>query len=895
VTLSWDVLMRRCGNGDSPGVRSLLLKAPEDERLAFGSEVEAGIKALTPDAFWAEAGNPGPGLALAVIGTMPSAARAAALLTRRGLRDSWRAVRVDEFLRIAAERELTWLGDLGDRLARRLPARDTWATGDWDFTATVLAAGGAAPPVTEGFVRGWLLSLLRPAWNAAMPAVPLIDRLRSDPHLDPLLPALFEIDGLGADIGATAWNDTTQRYDTARLPGVLAALAVEGRLDRTTLLASTVDRLVRGDRPHALRPFVAIHDALSPTVDEMASHALDYARLLAEANGAVAAMAQRSLRAVHDAGRLDWETLLEASGPALLRPEKALVKAQLTWLDKSARRDPARAAAGYETIAVAFGHPALDIQERALTMVGKALAKLDAPVRARLAGASAALAGDLPARAASLFGVAPAAPAVADLPAPVRAAPMPPPIADAAELAEEIAVLVHEGGAARWERVLAGLVSLHAAGDRDLLVAALTPVLDRYPGTFEEHHWNAGSAFVCLGAAIRLINGPVRERTAGWLSTAVHLAREQGRRGGSTDSPIPALPTGVLALRAAEIALNLPGTAAPMLVATPTRVNGSLDAEVLAARLARAEAEGWEPWTFDLEQALLRVPRDADPAVAAGLTSPAGRRFAAWLAEGGLPDPVSAPFTQAGERDGRGSYTWDSAVDRRMVATLRPARDGGLRLERQLLTLDPGPHPVWMPDDFTGDEDVLAMVLPHHREAAAAWALDGLAASADQDRKGGGRLLPLLADCTGPVGTACATGLAYVFGAKQEADRAAAVDAFLTLAAGAEPFAGAVGAALAGLCADSTVKLSRVVPALADAHRAGASAAVWELLRSALPPLLTTKVRAVPDLLELATQVAVTLGATDEIPGLAAAAARPGASRLAREAKRLLAATGGAA
>ncbi|MEU4425358.1 hypothetical protein AB0F81_32460, partial [Actinoplanes sp. NPDC024001] len=86
-----------------------------------------------------------------------------------------------------------------------------------------------------------------------------------------------------------------------------------------------------------------------------------------------------------------------------------------------------------------------------------------------------------------------------------------------------------------------------------------------------------------------------------------------------------------------------------------------------------------------------------------------------------------------------------------------------------------------------------------------------------------------------------------------------------------------------------------VVPALTDAHRAGASAAVWELLTAALPALLAARHRSLPDLLALSTQAAVTIGATGDIPGLAGTAARPGGSRLVHEAKRLLATTGAGA
>ncbi|BAL88751.1 hypothetical protein AMIS_35310 [Actinoplanes missouriensis 431] len=137
-------------------------------------------------------------------------------------------------------------------------------------------------------------------------------------------------------------------------------------------------------------------------------------------------------------------------------------------------------------------------------------------------------------------------------------------------------------------------------------------------------------------------------------------------------------PGGVLDLRIQEIAQRFSERPVTELMATPTRVNGSLDAAVLLERLTRAQAGGWEPWPVDFEQALLRLPRDTDPDVvrqAAELTSVAGRRFAAWLKDGGLPDPVSTRREQTG-RDGRYAYGGTPPLRRRTVAQLDQARGG---------------------------------------------------------------------------------------------------------------------------------------------------------------------------------------------------------------------------
>ncbi|WP_328470127.1 DUF6493 family protein [Actinoplanes sp. NBC_00393] len=886
MSLTWEELDQLAQAGQLDRISARLVSATEPERLAAAKQVEAGIRSLDPDLLWRSDHQPSAGWALAVIGCMPTAARAAALLGRRSMR-SWSRTAPERFLVIARVRELPWIGELGVRLAERLPARDVWSE-DWQFTAALLRAGGAEPPVTEGFVRGWLDDLLR-SWLQS----PLHRRLREDPFLDRLLPAVFEIDGLGAETATGQWDAVPQ------FPAAVAALVAEGRLDRKVILNSTVDRLVRGDRASALRPFAMLHEALDPTVDELASHTLDYARLVPDAPSTIAGMAQRALRAVEEAGRLDLDTLLAVSLPTLLRAEKTLVKVQLSALERAVRREPERAGEILETVAAAFSHPALDMQERALALIGRHTGRLDRDTLARLADAAGSLAGDLPVRSAEVLGVAVAADEPVVLPGlpPVQpVTEVPPPIGSAAELAEEVLLLVTGETALGWERVLEALLRLPPAE----VGTALAPLLDRYPHHFSEQIWAPSQQRLAyLGEAIRVLSG---RRRGGGLWNRMIRALNTGRRGGA-DSPFERNPEGVLSARVAEISVELTRCPVPLLLATPTHVNGSLDAEVLFERLTRFEADGLQPWRLDLEQALLRLPRPAvpDPALverARRLTSPAGRQFAVWLADGGLPDPVS---TRVEQWVGAKSPRTGRVRPDRVLVDLRPARTGGLSLEKQLLTLERPALPRYLATEDPAESDIVTAVLPHHREAVAAWALPGLAALADQDVRGGGKLLPLLAECTGPVGPAMILALAYVLAARHESDRVAGVDAFLTLAAGDSPFAGrepsatgcrsfaaALGAELGRLCGpDSQIKLTRVVPALTDAHRAGATAAVWDVLQHALPLLLPKPPRGLPDLLELATQVARAVRASADIPELAAVAGRSGSSRLFKEARRL--------
>jgi hypothetical protein len=873
MSLEWSELDRRARGGDVPGLTSLLLEATEQERRALADEVEAQVKALTPESFRRPTTDPTGSFGLIVLATMPSAPRTARLLLRRDMRNKWDRIPIPHVLTIVRARELPWLGDLATRLAAKLTTDDAW-TGGWKLIATLLAESGSAPPASEPVVHCWLDEMLRGPWER--PPVAPVDMFRASPFLDLLFPALFEIDGLGAELKQT-W------IDEPVFPGATAQLVAEGRLDRKQILSATVDRLVRGDRPAFLRPFVLLHEALAPTVDELAGHALDYARLLPDAPSTVAALAQRALRATDEAGLLDLDTVLEVSRPTLLRKEKTLVKAQLSWLDKVARRDTSRADEVVETIAVAFGHPALDVQERALTLTGRHLELLpDGP--GRLAEFAGDLGGDLAARAAELFGSEKPAPVVVELPPPAPVAEMPPPITSAAELATEVAAVLHEETSVRWERILAGLVSLQAAGETASLAATLGPLLERHADHFAENHWQPRPRLSFLAAAIHRLVDPAyggRADRGRWqrLVTTVRAAWTVG------EPVLAGPPDRLLSLRVIELYTRVLSSPVPELFSTPTQANGSLDAAVLAGRIRRAESEGREPWPLDLEQALLRLPRDSDPAVAAGLTSPAGRKLAGWLAAGGLPDPVSTRIEQAAGS----TFDWHVGpppAPARLVVSLTPARKPLLRVEDQIVDLQRRPT-----RGFGGDEilngGILTAALPHHREVLAAWALPGLAALADEDHRGFGALLPLLAECDGPIGPAMTLALAYTLAARHEPDRVAAVDAFLALAAGPAPFAAAVGRDLGELGAMGVVKLNRVAPALADAHRAGASAAAWALLAQALPLLLPASPRGLPDLLELATQVATTVGARDEIPHLAEAASQKGGSRLLKEVKRL--------
>ena len=133
--------------------------------------------------------------------------------------------------------------------------------------------------------------------------------------------------------------------------------------------------------------------------------------------------------------------------------------------------------------------------------------------------------------------------------------------------------------------------------------------------------------------------------------------------------------------------------------------------------------------------------------------------------------------------------------------------------------------------------------------------------------------------------------LAYGLGARDPVDRAAAVDALLVLASRHQLEGSALGVELAALASLSLLQVGRVVPALRDAARSGATAEVWAITSAAIPGLVPPAVprpsRGVPDLLALAAEVAGAAGGCQPIPELAAITSRGGSSQLVTQSRRL--------
>ncbi|MER7417088.1 DUF6493 family protein [Micromonospora peucetia] len=849
-------------SGSAGQIVAALAELPEQRRREIGGELTTWFKQRQRSTWWT-AGS-GTALAVAVVGCLPTAAQAATILARNTVNpDGERAATLVS--KVAEERGITWLGDLAHRLATKVN-QQTWIE-RWRFLAALLRLTGTTPPTNDRFVELWLGSLELPDRRRAGQPATLTERLRDDPFLTAMLPRLFEVDGLGSrmtfDEVTTTW-DERQRHV---LPTALAHLATEATIDRKLLIDGSIGRLLRGDRAAALRAFTILLTELEPTTTEVATRATDYLRLLADAPAPAATMAQKALRDLPD---LEIDAVLDTSRDVLLRPDKALVKAQLTWLDRLARHHRDRATQIAEVIAIAAEHPAVELRDRANTLATR---HGHDPTVGDIGPANTRPRGD-------------------DLPPPAPPAPAPTPITDVDELAEEIAALLGtQSQGTPLDRILDGLVRLTTT-DSTRVHAALTPVIER-------RHWSWGNEHrydpLCLCEVVVdvLTTAGATDQQARRRSRWETLLAAVRRTDRTTPQPelvatnprVPA-PHRLMRARLLEIGAHLNEPGHPGLLATPTSANGLLDPLTLLERLAALGDR--TPWHWDLTQALLRLPTDTDEAVAskaAALGTTAGERLATWLRAGGLPQPVMRATTLT-RRPRKVGYDWehDQLPPKRILVELRPPDGHDDRYG--LLTADPAPLGG---NEHLGWAHLWPSILPGHRGVVAAYTLPIVAATADTDQRDGTAVLPLLAESTGPGGMALDLALAYGLGARHGADRVATLDALLGLAAAGQFDATGTGEQLGRLIAGQLVKLTRALEPLRDAALAGAPLTVWRLTAAALPAVLATPTppRGLPDLLSLAAETASTTGVRIEVPGLDAVAARGGTSRLVTEARRL--------
>ncbi|NDZ57106.1 hypothetical protein G3I47_07450 [Streptomyces anulatus] len=846
-------------------------------------------------------------LLVAGAGCHTGAAGCAAWLGGRDLRD-WGRSPYPLILAVLKDRDPAWLGDLAHRFAHRAALSDA----EYTFVGELSRIARVPLPATDNLVVGWSELVSAARWRGRTRRL-LTDILREDPHSPALAARLFEMPELPPQVDFYDAPDAQDNW-----PGALCALVEDGALDRAHLVERCVVRLMRGGRSVDQRFFLAVLLRLGATEEEEDRHLRDWTAMATDGITPVASYAQQVLVRLDARGVLSTRELADVSGAVLFRQEKKLVRAQLTLLGKALRRDASTAGELLPSVAEAFGHEGIDVQERALKLVARYLPAVSGQeVREELASAAARLGPLHRETVTALFGdlaAEEAAQAYEEFlpPAPVlrRHDPAPETVA---ELVEEVAARVKSHASERWlpssgvaapstgdthfERTLDGLVRLSRTHREELTEALRETLAGVY---FVEHGLGpymvdprsistSHGTSVVVASLLGLVSD--RDRVAWRAKTTVS----------GPDACAHTALNAVLLDRAWEAAAAIAAGETPFLLATPTWHTGAIEAAELVERLRIYRDSGARPGPADFAQALLRVrrggPEAADVAAAAeALGTAEGDRLAAWIRADEPVAPVLRHPATAVSRPSSGNW-WQRTTSGARQVLLATRERTVIRHEfpRTFHWLGRAQLPRAQECYHWGPErsSHWTATLPEDPEALAAWLMPDLLFAADQGQRGAVGFLPALAESAGEVGGATHLALAYGLGARHPEDRTAAVDALLVLAAGGRLDGASLGRELAILVDRDLVKVNRTADALGTAAATGAYRTVLTVLAALLPGLLAYEKtpRGLGDLLSVAAECAERCG-TGGIPaiaGLTATAGRKGSSQTVRQAARLLA------
>lgn len=886
-------------SGDLDGVLSKLRELTSEQRTAQAAELEARYQELSTVEWLALPDTRKVAHHAAELGgkTTPEAA-AAWLVIQRDI-GSWRSC--GWMLRVVDLHPDAWKAELVAQLASGTRLREDAV---FALAEHIIRDIGCPLPTTNLFIHAWLEDRMgtqvfpvkrEEHIRSGGQGANLLEKLRKDDFTPTLLPLAVARPAIGI------WKVRTE----------LASLAAEGVLDRGLLsrrtfvdLTSsqdtvgeleegplTADEHVRmaperraeierdiarllqdGTRKETIGPLTSLR-SLAPTLDEHATHLRDHVAML-DLSLPVATYAHGVLSELDDSGILEPDVLSEVGERVLLRPEKKLVRAHLSWLDRVARRDPARLNRLLLDAASAFHHPDAGIQERALKLVARHLNKADDTVLPELRASAEGVSPQHSARAAELFGPLPEAqsesqdePYTEMLPPVPEPRPVPGPIETAAEVAHEVAtVLADDQNVVAFERALDGLVR-HARLDRCALSEALEPVL---------RNGQYISGVVCTQDDLYDVAAAVRgDEPRAWH---IHLRATHPAYGWLAGDSAVAPSGDMLKARLTEAIEVIETGIQPFLLAVPTLATGALDATVLTGRIAELEALGITPSPIDLAQALLRVTPTADEQVKRTtdeLNSDAGRQLARWLHDGGLPHQDSTPQWWP--------VTDPTNIQYEQWGLAHPGVVTELSLPRAASDLIGPKRANGIGSDYVGA--FWLAQLPHHRDEVVARMYEITRP---------GRVLPYTVESGGPAGFAVHWWIADAIVAEFRrtswipASCRAGVDALLVLAAREQLNSRLLGEQLHALLRLSEGAANRVHNCLREAAETGAYATVWAVLEAALPGLLRDRpVRGAGALLSLAAECATRCGATGRIAEVDAVTARKGSTQTVKNARLL--------
>lgn len=747
---------------------------------------------------------------------------------------------VADAVQILGVRSPSWLPDFVESI---LDEEGSW---NWRVARGIVRAGLAPEPDHPEYFRGTVRGVSD--YNVQN-RQPLVEQIRRDPSLigDHLL-AMLSTEGVGRLL---AFHDSYMERRHSHLPELvefpagtwriaLVTLAQEQRLDRGRLLDAVLAAPLRDWAAADLGWYVGMHDALEPTLDEVADRQSTYARLLTVEHGPSVKTAQRELGRLLADKRFEAEPVVAASAATLARSDKASVIAQLRLLEKLAKAHSGISVA--DTVRIATDHTRAEVRDKAARLLER-------------------------------LGVG-AAPASAPLQfVPLPREPRPPasplePVASADELAEVLLGLFEEVDPTAMERAIDGLLRFadQRPSTADLLLARA--------GAVEYYQDDPRIAARILSLA--------------WLT-----ARKRLRDGdwpillGHTIFPAePAAPqtlVGAIGRRLSGIAHAVrDGRHAS--VALPTRTDFTLDANELNRRV-RDVSRSSPILELELAIALLRVPPDERSTV----TVPRSMRRSAAVAralEGGPPSwrRLVVPYQRV---------NWEP--ERRIPVFLDElgseahAAAGILARSRPEATVGAEAAYGEYEAHFEQTLGLGAALLPHDHDVLAAHAHPYLHRDLRKDRACSVQVIDAIARATTVNGPPASSALVLALAAKDARGRTVAQDAVLDLARHGVLDGKELGRQAALLLTDDIVVGQRVSSGLAECARASDAAVL---------PVLDALQEIAQDLpgrrdagafVELAADLAERTGRTIDLPTeFRELASGKSSSMLAKAARRLL-------
>ena len=623
MTLRFEDLSAAIERNDGLAVARYLKSATEAERRAVSSKVRALCNKI-----WTFHGDRSATV-VAILGTAGGIRQVSQVIGPLGV-EQW----TEEAIAVLRERNPPWLSDIPRALLTGNEFQNTWR-----FVRELVRAGLVPRPDIPEYITLMPQGIASRARNfrGRDEVMSIEEQLIADPGLlrDEIF-QLFHVEGAARNLyWADAWVDQPRQWQEGKWVGVqrrpeatwratLARLARRGSIDFDRLLDECIGSFVRDLRPTQLGWYVGMHDELAPTLDEMAARAAAYERLLAADASIGIGLGQKVLQTLVDADRLDYESLVRASAPALARSEKSIVVKQLKLLERVVKERPDLASSVREVLEPVLTHERPELQEAARKLVDRlpgprpptAPQGVAEPSHGAMQDESAILArarrlSNNSAWSAQIRASLEALERGSPLPAwtiPVGAGTaLPPPITEPEEVVEAFTRLVENAGdPILIERAIAGAVRTARVpvAKRGRLAAPLAKrSREQLPG------WPSG----LTGADPRAMVASVAYAWSTGTPVTPSFDRqyhEFALRHSSLDEHFqPVTPTGVLAVRCMEAIDLIAKGATTELLAEPTHERGAIDPNAFLDR-ARKSYGGWlssGPPRFDLETAALRI------------------------------------------------------------------------------------------------------------------------------------------------------------------------------------------------------------------------------------------------------------------------------------------------